>query len=113
MRATAGAVLLLTWMCGFAIAEDVNSEIARFCKNEWPSDFTMEEYCRKRQAEGITSLTQRVDTYKASGGNAQVLNDILQKCGQEWWNATARALDYSMWDYCVKQQIEAAKRMGY
>lgn len=114
MRRLVGATLILsTIFGGEAVATDVNADMARFCKNEWPSDYQMEEYCRKQQLDGLRSLNARIASYKSSGGKPEVLEAILRKCGEDWYNATAQTNDYQMWDYCVKQQVEAAKRMGY
>lgn len=73
-------------------------EVTARCTERYPTDFTMQEYCLKRQEEGADALDRRSITSNALG--------IRRLCAWRWSN------DLAMRDECERTQIEATRWMG-
>lgn len=68
-----------------------------WCAAEWPSDYSMQAYCVKKQLAAVSSLQGRT----VPGMPIEVFNQIRSGCKQQWGD------DYSMRDYCENKQIGA------
>jgi hypothetical protein len=80
---------------------NVDQIIRRKCQNEWPTDFSMQAYCERKQREGVQTLAQ---------GRPQDIQEnqfaiIRQKCNGEWPE------DFGMRAYCERKQYEAIRQL--
>ncbi|HQT95609.1 MAG TPA: hypothetical protein PK435_13325, partial [Thermoanaerobaculaceae bacterium] len=76
---------------------DEEEGIKAWCAGEWPSDYSMQAYCVKKQLAAVSSLRSRT----VPGMPIEVFNQIRSGCKQQWGD------DYSMRDYCENKQIGA------
>lgn len=98
-------------LCTFAWAggpgaDAADGPVATRCSHDWPDDFSMQEYCAKRQKEGLTFW----HNFEKSYGKKGVAGRILKKCHHD--GNDLYGTDWNMAAYCLKQQAEAAKRLG-
>lgn len=91
-----------------ARAENSEANIAQLCHEEWPNDFSMEEYCQKNQREDLQAFRRLVAQYRES---RDFIDAIVGRCTQEWTKGSG-LIDYSMVDYCTRNEVEAAQRLG-
>lgn len=72
------------------------------CREEWPTDYQMQQYCMKQQSEGAQKL--------ALGAPAEVDASAFQvirgKCAEEW------PRDFNMREYCEKQQYDGYRAVN-
>lgn len=76
--------------------------IAELCRGEWPSDFSMQAYCREQQTEGFVSFVALWNDRVV--GNSDLF-PAGAKCILDW--GEDGSFDYSMIHYCLDQQVEA------
>jgi hypothetical protein len=69
------------------------------CARRWPTDFSMQAYCAKRQADDLAILRARRMT-------TQTEQTIRRTCAERY------PADYSMQNYCEEQQLKAAGALG-
>lgn len=74
------------------------------CAEEWPADFTMQEYCMKGQARGMLTFKQ------VSEEMGPAFYPTLEKCTEEW--TKNRNPDWAMIGYCASRQAEAWRRLN-
>ena len=69
--------------------------ISDFCRNKWPNDYSMEEYCVKGQEKA-----------KSEARGRTITDRIAQHCASKWPD------NWEMFLYCAKQQDQARSRLG-
>ena len=71
------------------------------CSGEWPTDFNMQQHCKKQQQAGISKL--------AKGMPSDIPSDTFRiirgKCTTEW------PRDFNMRSYCESQQYEGYRSL--
>lgn len=72
------------------------------CRDEWPTDFRMQQHCLKQQTEGARTL----DAGPATGVDAAAFRIIRGKCSEEW------PRDFRMRAHCEKQQTEGYRALN-
>jgi len=70
------------------------------CAKEWPTDFTMQEYCQTQQREGLSQLWKNNEFVLRGDANGST---IRIKCQSDWPD------DFTMRAYCEDQQMKALK----
>jgi hypothetical protein len=120
--------LLLAAAAALAIASQANAQvadgatidrmereavgaIAQMCEKEWPSNYEMQVYCRRKQndaardfykmARDIKTAEQDPETKKA----VQVASDVANRCFREWKG------NFEMTMYCIRKQLNAYKEL--
>ena len=91
-----------------AQAENSEANIGQLCHEEWPNDFSMEEYCQNNQREDLQAFRRLVLQYR---GSSDFIDPIVRRCTEEWTKGSV-LIDYSMVDYCTRNEVEAAQRLG-
>ena len=100
-------LLLLLWPVGATVAEsDTMAKIRKFCEQEWPVDYSMQDYCINGQVKGANAT---IDGWNAaSEGSAE--QGIYSRCYEEWTKGDLT--DWSMVDYCADRQLEAYRKLN-
>lgn len=82
-----------------AQATDVEGGIKKLCAEQWPDDYSMQEYCQDQQWKGAEQFH---DLYReAQKSNAKFI-PALEKCVHDWENDDI--IDWSMVGYCATEQ---------
>lgn len=71
--------------------------LKRFCSDRYPTDFEMQEYCRKQQREAVAKLLGQPSPSIPDS----VVGMVRNQCAQRY------PADFEMREYCEKQQFEA------
>lgn len=74
------------------------------CRQEWPADFTMQEFCLKAQAKGMLQFKAVAETM------GKGFEPTLEKCTEEW--TKNRIPDWMMIGFCATSQAGAWQRMN-
>jgi hypothetical protein len=80
------------------------SEIRSNCASEWQGDYSMQEYCIKRQLEALQSIKPILDN------PSPIEREIFGKCADEWRKTIG--FDYQMIKYCFDKQLNAYRRLN-
>lgn len=80
----------------------VDSVIAEHCKNEWPNDLQMENYCKEQQYEGVSTL----NLGKPADIGETEFSVIRSECEKDW------PTDYNMRAYCEEQQFDGVRDLA-
>ncbi len=100
------ATLIIFGASGSAYGQISAENIQQRCENEWPGDFSMINYCLEKQRDALIEWS---DMHEAAvNSQNEVGAKVILKCDEEWPDD-----DVSMKVYCVKQQIEAVKKMQF
>ncbi len=83
----------------------VGEVVAALARKEWPNDYEMQEFVRKKQLEAHIKL-RKLEEDGADGVPASVLNRILYDAYQRWPEG-----DYDMIYFTSKRQVEAYRRL--
>jgi hypothetical protein len=114
MNVTQFSLIAVAASC-VAFDSHAQTSIESFCRAEWPTDFRMREYCINKQTDGAREIVQFTRDYDLTMDGAALrekvsANDaaatILLMCVSEWPS------DWSQMAYCVRQQKDAALRLG-
>ena len=92
---------------------EVTPEIARYCARKWADDFSMESFCREQQANDRERATIMLVLFGLRGGSKIIKERVAKLCAKRWYEKSRGSQDWSMFSYCVEQQLSAAKAMGY
>lgn len=103
MRALLACVPVLMATAAWA-ENDALAYIKANCKDKWPSDYSMQEYCIGKQVDAINAVS---DIHK-SGLNEDE-KDMLQRCMLKW--SKPRGADWPMVQYCYKKQHDSYIRL--
>ena len=82
--------------------ESRDTGIRTRCRDEWPSDFRMQKYCRDNQEEGYEEFWRVVKTFRARSEDDA--NITIANCVKDWVDETP---DWRMLAYCMENQYEA------
>ena len=77
------------------------------CSQQWPADFSMQEYCIEQQQEGARKVSAWTSS-PAVAGDPQ-LRAVVVACDEKWTDAHGR--NWPMIDYCIEQQVGAYRRL--
>jgi TIR domain len=80
---------------------DAEQVIKRHCQREWPSDYSMRNYCVKQQRDALAILKRGCPPDIP----ADVFVNVRARCADEWPD------DYSMRAYSEKQQFVAYREL--
>ena len=90
--------------------------LAETCEEKWPTDFSMQAYCKERQAQGIHAMLAWRERYNVddkkiveklqNDESLNVAETIYANCASKWHT------DFSMIAYCLGEQTKAAKSLG-
>lgn len=83
------------------VPADFAQIIERKCAEEWPSDFSMRNYCSTQQQDAISTLRRG----KPNDVGADAFRIIRGKCADEW------PRDFTMRAYCETQQYEGYRSL--
>ena len=72
------------------------------CNEEWPTDYSMQQYCIEQQAKGVQAL----DLSAPSGIEANVFRVIRGKCAEEW------PRDFQMRAHCESKQFDGYRSLN-
>ena len=81
-------------------AVELKEQVETFCSDKWGGDYSMQEYCIKKEMKGIYSLK---DKLSEAGG---IPENIFGTCLIKW------KPQYSMVDYCVNKQLKAYNNLN-
>lgn len=88
-----------------ALTGNVNADMieksVKFCTAKWPVNYSMREYCQKRQAKSINNILDFATVNK----KGTIGYRILARCFKKW------KPNYNMTMYCTKRQHAAYKRI--
>lgn len=84
---------LLETLVGVGAEQVIRDE----CDAEWPTDYSMQLYCRRQQSKGHGALVDRLPHDMP----LDLFAELRNRCAAEW------PTDYSMRDYCERKQIDA------
>lgn len=84
------------------VVSGVIDEIKKNCSAEWPSDYRMQKYCRKKQHAALMKLTGYAEKWPK--GSEEMA--IIGRCMVDW-PGKAGGTDFRMAAYCTDKQIEA------
>ena len=87
----------------------VKRELFQRCKNEWPADFAMQEYCMTNAVRAAG----RVEAMMRSNRGSKLFDVVLYKCYLEWQTDVPDSPDWAMIEYCINMQMRSAKALGY
>ena len=79
--------------------QDVNN--SRFCRNQWPDDFSMRRFCEDEARKGLQKFSY---FYKDSPDD---LKRAMIKCFVDWHDFELDVKNWSMAGFCAKQQFDA------
>lgn len=79
-------------------AKHYDSDVAAYCKSEWPSNYAMQESCSDRQQAAKDGLARASQPF---GMPFPVWLEIKQHCAAEWPG------NYSMQESCRSRQVAA------
>ena len=79
---------------------DAADEIAAFCQRKWVTDYSMQEYCQREQAEALLAL----EPY-ANFPDGDERRNILGRCLIKWEKGGLS--DWTMVKYCTDEQVGA------
>ena len=81
----------------------------RWCARKWPANYRMQLYCLRQQGEAA-SWVGRLGTAEPLSTTGK---RIVVDCHDKWQTDEPDAPNWRMIKYCIEQQIEAAKALGY
>lgn len=84
-----------------AVAADGQSKVLANCKRDWPADYSMQEYCVRRQVRAM----DEVEPYLDRAQNDKAVGEVFDRCATQW--ADGDTFDFAMVVYCLKRQLEA------
>lgn len=82
-----------------AMATVATGPVRTHCEKEWPTDFRMQAYCKKRAREAAIEMSLRTMTTPDQ-------RTVRTHCQQEWDE------DFRMRNYCEKRQLDALRELG-
>jgi hypothetical protein len=111
-------------IAGLAITGIVNAQeapkpstedlIKERCAAEWPSDFSMQKYCREKQSRGLHDVGAWLKRHGVSGDSCKAKKtpwcQMAGLCFGEW--ADEFGPDWAMVGYCLKKQETSYKEMN-
>lgn len=80
---------------------DGEQVIKRHCQREWPTDYSMRNYCVKQQRDALAILKRGCPPDIP----ADVFAEVRARCAEEWPD------DYSMRAYSEQQQLDAYREL--
>lgn len=83
------------------IPDDWRSIAESKCREEWISDYQMQDYCVRQQSEAAQSLS----TGAPADIDPEAFRVIRGKCADEW------PRDFKMREYCERQQFEGFRNL--
>lgn len=108
MRKIYWLILLLTLPAAAGAAGEYDdfsgagSQTRQYCTEQWPDDYSMEQFCRQQQNKAVDKLKE--------GGprdmSFKVFERIREHCGRQWPD------DYTMRAFCEEQQIKAWRKLN-
>ena len=103
------AVLMLLTFAFSALpvqAAEAQDQINARCSAEWPSDYRMQKYCRKKQATGGQKVVSWMGRHAVKNGfEKTVWGRMFRHCCGEWTDEFG--LEWNMTAYCLNRQEEA------
>jgi hypothetical protein len=107
----ASAALFL--LCSTAQAQST-PEINARCSAKWAGDFSMQDYCRKKQLDAAGWLGRYLSIHKITSkviasDAPPVESKILEKCYEKWTDA--HGPNFPMVRYCTEKQLAAYHRV--
>ena len=78
------------------------------CAEDWPDDYTMQEFCISQQVEAAQRMVPVVERYGGSDNDSPEAR-ALKKCANDWQKGDG--FDFTMVEFCWKQQSEALERL--
>jgi len=93
-------------MLGLSIARaEVGSDIRSLCEEEWPDEFSMQEFCIKEE----TASHAAVQRARSSSIDAHPIGTkIFKKCLREW---TGELTEWSMVEFCLEEEVGSYNRL--
>ena len=86
--------------------ERMLTEIKYFCADKWKEDYTMVKYCRDKQNKSFERMMKRRETRKELEIGGSPYGRILINCMKKW-QVSAYSYDWTMVEYCNKNQTDA------
>jgi len=72
------------------------------CREDWPTDYRMQQYCISQQSEGA----QKLSLGAPSEVDSSAFRVIRGKCAEDW------PRDFRMREYCEKQQYDGYRALN-
>ena len=88
-------------------ANEVETAIRAKCKADWPTDYSMQNFCVTRQTEAARKLERHRERWPEGSEERK----ILERCVTEWAGADGSKADYSLVNLCFDQQLEAYRSL--
>lgn len=98
-----GIALLLATVLAAGVPEGVKE----YCAEDWPNDYSMQEFCVDQQTEAALKLKAVIERYQGAPNSPEYR--ALGKCVEDWEKGTS--YDFTMVEFCWNQQVEAMNRL--
>jgi hypothetical protein len=80
----------------------------KFCIKKWDNNYKMIEYCIEKQREAAIEVSQ---LFKQNKTNPSYMK-IQRECMRKWYDKENDTVNLAMWNYCIKGQWGAYKRLN-
>ena len=89
------------------------------CEVQWGNDYEMQGYCIDMQVKAASNIRSKygkiLDSAKStefkSVNELPIQQKIVFLCYNQWMHEGID-FDYTMWEYCIDNQFQAARRLG-